>query len=231
MFSKLSSRFTYANVMATIAVFLALGGGAYAAVTLPKNSVGAKQIKANAISSPKVKDGSLQTRDFATGQFSALVARPHTTASFQTVSGSSAMLPPPPNVTLTGNSWTQQPGEVDYITGQANVTAPASCPGSGTAGFMGSLYLDGTSIAYPSPSPNLNLFDTYEASSTYDVRDFFDALGRHNTTSLLALSNVLVLPGPVAATHHTLTAGVIDVCSGGNHYTVNALEIEVASAH
>jgi len=37
--------------MATVAVFIALGGGAYAAVTLPKNSIGAKQIKKNAVGS------------------------------------------------------------------------------------------------------------------------------------------------------------------------------------
>jgi hypothetical protein len=44
---KLRQRMTYANVMATVAVFLALGGGAYAA--LKRNSVGSKQIKPNAV--------------------------------------------------------------------------------------------------------------------------------------------------------------------------------------
>src|SRR3954469_12652924 len=68
LFSKLTSRLTYANVMSTIAVFLAVGGGAYAAVTLPRNSVGNKQLKAGAVSSAKVRDGSLRARDFATGQ-------------------------------------------------------------------------------------------------------------------------------------------------------------------
>jgi hypothetical protein len=38
------SHLTYANVMATIAVFLVLGGGAYAAFHLPKNSVRSKNI-------------------------------------------------------------------------------------------------------------------------------------------------------------------------------------------
>ena len=55
---------TYANVMASTAVFIALGGGAYAA-TVPRNSVGAAQIKTNAVNSSKVKDRSLQARDFA----------------------------------------------------------------------------------------------------------------------------------------------------------------------
>jgi hypothetical protein len=54
--------------MATIAVFLALGGGAYAALKLPKNSVGSKQIKANAVRSSKVKNGSLLADDFKAGQ-------------------------------------------------------------------------------------------------------------------------------------------------------------------
>jgi hypothetical protein len=36
---RIRSHLTYANVMATIAVFLVLGGGAYAAFHLPKNSV------------------------------------------------------------------------------------------------------------------------------------------------------------------------------------------------
>jgi hypothetical protein len=54
--------------MATIAVFIALGGGAYAATQLPKNSVGSKQIKSSAVTSSKVKDGSLLVKDFKFGQ-------------------------------------------------------------------------------------------------------------------------------------------------------------------
>lgn len=41
-------RLSYANVMATAAVFFALGGTSYAAFSLPANSVGTKQIKARA---------------------------------------------------------------------------------------------------------------------------------------------------------------------------------------
>ena len=52
--AKLRSRLTYANVMATIAVFMALGGGAYAAIKLPSNSVGSKQIKKRAVTPAKV---------------------------------------------------------------------------------------------------------------------------------------------------------------------------------
>lgn len=50
---------TYANVMATLAVFIVLGGGAYAATKLPKNSVGTKQLKKGAVTSAKVKKGAI----------------------------------------------------------------------------------------------------------------------------------------------------------------------------
>jgi hypothetical protein len=48
MLAGLRHRSTYANVMATAAVFIALGGGAYAATRLPANSVGSRQLKENA---------------------------------------------------------------------------------------------------------------------------------------------------------------------------------------
>lgn len=60
-------RLSYANVMSSIAVFLVLGGAAVAAIHLPKNSVGTKQLRKNAVTSAKVKNGSLQQADFAQG--------------------------------------------------------------------------------------------------------------------------------------------------------------------
>lgn len=52
---QLQKRLTYANVMSSIAVFLVLGGAAFAAVQLPKNSVGTKQLKKNAVTTAKIK--------------------------------------------------------------------------------------------------------------------------------------------------------------------------------
>jgi hypothetical protein len=77
---KLRSHLTFANVMATAAMFVALGGGAYA-VTVPRNSIGTKQLKRNAVTgakikrsavtSPKIKDRSLEAKDFKAGQLPA----------------------------------------------------------------------------------------------------------------------------------------------------------------
>jgi hypothetical protein len=67
-----------ATIIALIALFVALGGTAYAAMNLPANSVGAEQIKSgavtgtklsdNAVTSAKVKNGTLLARDFKVGQ-------------------------------------------------------------------------------------------------------------------------------------------------------------------
>jgi hypothetical protein len=73
---RIVSKLTYSNVMATVGVFIALGGTSYAVAQLPKNSVGSKQIRANAVTGKKVKDGSLTTADFAKGQLLSAGAGP-----------------------------------------------------------------------------------------------------------------------------------------------------------
>jgi hypothetical protein len=58
-------------VLVVCALFVALGGGAYAAVKLPANSVGSKQIKSNAVRSADVKNSSLVSEDFKAGELPA----------------------------------------------------------------------------------------------------------------------------------------------------------------
>jgi hypothetical protein len=53
---------TYANVMSTIAVFLALGGTSYA---VARNSVGNRELKRDAVTSSKIKDRSITTSDLS----------------------------------------------------------------------------------------------------------------------------------------------------------------------
>jgi hypothetical protein len=63
-----SYRPSHATVVAYLALFVALGGSSYAAVKLGKNSVKGRNIAANAVTSPKVKNGSLLKADFKAGQ-------------------------------------------------------------------------------------------------------------------------------------------------------------------
>ncbi len=69
--TRIRRRLTYANIVASLALFLAMGGTGYAALSLPKASVGAKQLKRSAVSSKKVKNGSLLGKDFKAGQLPA----------------------------------------------------------------------------------------------------------------------------------------------------------------
>jgi hypothetical protein len=68
---KITRQLTFANVVACIALFVALGGASYAAFKLPKNSVGTRQLKKSAVTSAKVKNGSLLAQDFKAGQLPA----------------------------------------------------------------------------------------------------------------------------------------------------------------
>ena len=69
-------RLTYSNVMATVAVFVALGGTSYAAAKITSadvrnNSLGKIDIKNGAIGSGEVRNKSLLARDFRDGQLPA----------------------------------------------------------------------------------------------------------------------------------------------------------------
>ena len=57
MLAKLRRRLNYAKGMSTLAVFLVLGGVAWAATELPENSVGTKQLKKHAVTLPKIAAG------------------------------------------------------------------------------------------------------------------------------------------------------------------------------
>jgi hypothetical protein len=67
----LRDKLTYANVISTLCLFMLLGGVAYAA-TLPKNSVGAKQIKNDAITGKKIKNKSIGTSELTAAALTTL---------------------------------------------------------------------------------------------------------------------------------------------------------------
>ena len=56
-------RLSYANVTATLALFIALGGVSYAAGVLPANSVGNAQLKNDSVNSSKILNRSITSQD------------------------------------------------------------------------------------------------------------------------------------------------------------------------
>lgn len=75
MLGRLRPRLTYANVTATIALFIALGGSSYAALSLPRNSVGTQQLRPGAVRSSDVKNRSLHVADLSVRARRALTGR------------------------------------------------------------------------------------------------------------------------------------------------------------
>jgi hypothetical protein len=59
----LREKLTYSNVMASIAVFVALGGTSYAAMTLPRDSVGARQLKTDSVRTSELRARSVTTNE------------------------------------------------------------------------------------------------------------------------------------------------------------------------
>jgi hypothetical protein len=63
----LRAKLTFANVVACLALFIALGGVSYAALQLPKNSVGPKQLKRNAVTPAKLSPAAKRALIGSTG--------------------------------------------------------------------------------------------------------------------------------------------------------------------
>jgi hypothetical protein len=65
--ARVRARLTYANTMATIAVFIALGGTTYAAATLPRDSVGTKQVRTGGVGKSELRTNSVGKAELRTG--------------------------------------------------------------------------------------------------------------------------------------------------------------------
>jgi hypothetical protein len=62
---RIRGRLTYSNVIATLALFIALGGTSYAVTSLPRNSVGQKQIRKNAVGAGELRSSSVRSSEIS----------------------------------------------------------------------------------------------------------------------------------------------------------------------
>lgn len=67
MLQRLRPRLTYANIIATFALFLALGGTGWAAAKLARNSVGPTQIRTNAVGPAEIRTGAIRAPELRNG--------------------------------------------------------------------------------------------------------------------------------------------------------------------
>lgn len=110
----LRGKLTYANVVATLALCIAVGGAsAFAATQLPRNSVGSKQLKKNAVNSAKIKQEAVTGAKIKKG-------------SIPSSALASNVIPPPVN------AYTKPESDARYLRGTVTVvgTIPAVAPNS-----------------------------------------------------------------------------------------------------
>ena len=103
---------TYANVVATLALFVALGGSSYAAATLARDSVGPKQVRARAIGPSELRRDSVSARAVRNGSLSLRELSPAARGQLRGLQG------PPGQQGPTGPAGTPYFANVDAGAGQ-----------------------------------------------------------------------------------------------------------------
>lgn len=83
IFGRLRTRLTYANVMASAAVFIALGGTSYAAL-----SIGSADVRNNSLRSADIRNNTLQSRDVRNNALTSSDIRNNTLRSSDIRNGS-----------------------------------------------------------------------------------------------------------------------------------------------
>ena len=90
MFNRVLRQITYANVMATLAFFIAVSGTAYAAVQIPAHSVGTKQLKPASVGTKKLKPRAVGTEQLKPASVGTEQLKPGSVGSEQLRPGSVA---------------------------------------------------------------------------------------------------------------------------------------------
>jgi hypothetical protein len=165
-------RLTYANIISTLALFLALsGGGAYAAskvrsddlarnavkpVNLAPGSVHTAKILKRAITSGKLAVGAVRGNQIADGAVSAkqigsgVVAPSNLQFPVSYVAspagGSTVVTAGPDPYSITDDTWTQNPGEINVIFGGATATLAYDGSGPGSCRVFFDVRLNGQQV-------------------------------------------------------------------------------------
>jgi hypothetical protein len=222
--------------VALVALFVALGGGSYAAVVLAKNSVRSKHIASgevkrsdiaqNAVNSAGVADGSLLADDFKAGQLPAGAKGDQGPAG-----------PPGPRGPAGERGPTGSPGGATIVA-RARGTTPLT---PATPGAFVEFPLTGSSWAQEAdeldvaylriemtnnscvssfPGPGEALYATVKVNGT--VRQEFIS---GSTSPLWAVVPLDIGPGTI--TNRTLTVEVMHGCDVSGNYTVNAVAADI----
>jgi len=172
---------SFANVVSCLALFLALSAGAYAATSLPANSVGSKQIKAKAVTKSKLAAGSVGATQLHAGAVTASKLANGAVTGAKVVRGS--LTGADINLTTLGQvpaaAFAQAADVARLVTVQVAATAVANAPAATSASAVCPAGLDvvggGASL---SDEANEFINDTFPSgTNTWTVHVFAGSNG------------------------------------------------------
>jgi hypothetical protein len=219
------------NAVAYVALFAALGGTSYAAVSLKPGSVHSSalargavthsKLAANSVTQGNIVKHSLTSAAFKSGTLSALTGGSGSTGAqgpagaagngsivvrsqgTGAVTGSHGATI---NIPLSGAGWTQGPNDLNLIAGSVSLKTPPSCTGSFGNSVL--VQVDGVTTTF-------GVAPTAPASS--------------NVTVPIAVGEVME---PGASKPHQLTAQIANSCTkAGEDFTVTGTKLDVISFH
>ena len=237
---KLRPRLTFANVTSCLALFVALGGSAYAAAHLKKNSVGAKQIKSNAVTSAKIKasavteakikasavtaakikEGSVDGSKIANGSVTGADINAPSTSFSQVVTRlrETASVPFETGKFYGSLSYTQNAGEDNQVLAGMDLNFSAGC----VAPRAAQVYLledaGNPPVATPADVVGIGAVEDKGSGSATRRVDFGPFAGGTSASKI----------APASATGHTFTIYMTtSSCSSGSGVTVTGAGVDV----
>jgi hypothetical protein len=190
--ARLRSRVSYANVTASLALFVALGGTAAAAVTLPRDSVGSTQIRTNAVraseiakdavGSSEIEDNDIRLADISAGARRSLQGAQGPAGPRGRPGETGPQGPAGPTAAAVGDAFdppagpdeTMFRGETSLITPSAGdvlafgqLIVGVDCPAAGafSCRFEAGLYLDGN----PVPNSGVSILVEHGATDLHTL--------------------------------------------------------------
>jgi len=217
MLSRLLKRLSYANVIATLALFIALGGVSYAASIAPKNSVRSSSIKNgqvktpdlanNAVTSAKIKNGQVASVDLA----AALKADLNDAA---TLGGKSA-------AALSATAFQAKQSGILTLTGTQQAAATLALPTAGT-------YL----VTYSAKAEGSDTVSTHLANIDAVLKAGGTTLDAAQALFAVDVPTFIIFTGEESITRQVVitTSGAVTLTLAGNtHFGNTALTPQIAS--
>lgn len=214
-----------ATIISCIALFVALSGVAYAA-SLPKNSVGTKQIKKNAVTSSKIKAKNVANSDLKDGAVDSVKLADGSVARADLAGDVNASLDAPK---VTSYS-TASSASVSFA-GETNKTVISRSLPAGTFAVNGKVELTGaSSVADEWFNIGCRLINTPTSGSA--TNDFGSYYGSTDSYVFIIPAGSEVMPFSLIvnqAVDSTIAIQCSDVAEGATSYTATAADAAITA--